>query len=196
MMVHESPARQELSEPNTTPAATIKTKNTKKKPSKDSVHIPPAGLLPDGSAPDFGFGAKPKDPVNPKGSDSNRRKDRSTPQKKTKNGAVEKHTGDLKTLLLSKPKESRKKGDKGLPDRTLPDGSVPDFGNGSSNETPKKEKKPKSAKPAAKSSKKAEKPAEHVRTASGEFVYAGASFHESPSAVSLPKPSFLSSRKA
>ncbi|GME70288.1 unnamed protein product [Ambrosiozyma monospora] len=80
--------------------------------------------------------------------------------------------------------------------QSLPNGRKPDFGTGSGNS---KRSQPQSQ-PSSPSSRFTKKYDEYSGSTSSldatdsGSVYAGASFHSAPSAVSLPKPSFMSKK--
>ncbi|GME82854.1 unnamed protein product [Ambrosiozyma monospora] len=80
--------------------------------------------------------------------------------------------------------------------QSLPNGRKPDFGTGSGNS---KKSQPHSQ-PSSPSSRFTKKYEEYSGSTSSldatdsGSVYAGASFHSAPSAVSLPKPSFMSKK--
>ncbi|KAG7698983.1 hypothetical protein KL915_001275 [Ogataea haglerorum] len=165
-----------------------KTKKGARKKQADAF-IPPRGVLPDGTAVDFGH------------SDKNKSKQQQTPKKAQsdkaskgpkQNAVVESTTNDLKHLLLDSS-------------QSLPDGQKPDFGGRTKKKTRDNHKQqstasnrnsgatnlPSSADSYLKKSPRSQSSTSMSPLSSSTPVYAGSSFHSAPSTLSLPKPSFL-----
>ncbi|ODV78090.1 uncharacterized protein CANTADRAFT_7549 [Suhomyces tanzawaensis NRRL Y-17324] len=145
--------------------------------------------LPNGEKVNFGHGSS-----KPKGSKNATKKDDGSKKKTSRSTSPALPNGSKPNFHhdgASKPKEpaqGKKKGSKSKPsvdagkksEPSLPNGDKPNFGGATKAVT---SKKTKSAQP-----KDKKLPA--------EATYAGSSFHSSPAALALPKPSFKSSTKS
>lgn len=89
-------------------------------------------------------------------------------------------------------KPQKKSADDSVPDQSLPNGEKPRFS--TENKPKKKTAKDAPAKDRALENKKGKKQSASAAVKSEE-TYAGSSFHSSPAALNLPKPSFKSSPK-
>ena len=175
MMAHEPPIpiHQEAPSYDALPKnrkKTSKAKGQSQNQQHQNLLKPPIRLLPNGEAVDFGRNNKKSTKANQNQYQSSKISDPSLPDGSTPN---------------FKPAEGKLKGKKGKQqEQSLPNGSKPNFKPGNTlnndNQNNTLDKSKKNLKLASKSKSPT------------EDTYAGSSFHSSPAALNLPKPSFKS----
>lgn len=177
------------SKKNASGSTQVTTKNSKKKSANSGQYC-----LPDGSKPQF----------------YNEEKKEGQRKKKADNGGV--LSNGEKPDFGTGTNKSKGKKDKDLPAASLPNGEKPDFGNGEKLSSKHRNKKDRDYLPepslpngakvdfgnnstdnltsGKKLSSKDKKKSSALSASVSEDSYAGSSFHSSPSALALPKPSF------